>query len=116
MTVVSRKKPSRTTVIREKQSRIQILQSIAENTGLKRIDVDAVFTEMKKIIEGHMKKQGSGEVMVPKLGLKIRRVRRNPTKKRVMVSPLTGQEITVPPKPARDDIKVMAMKTLKEAL
>lgn len=102
--------------IKDRQTRIEILQHISDETGLKRIEVEAVFTEMAKLVKAHMKKQGSGEVMIPKLGLKIRKVRRKPTKKRTMVSPLTGQEVTIPPKPARDDIKLIALKGLKESL
>jgi len=102
--------------IKDRQTRIEILQHISDKTGLKRVDVEAVFTEMTGIVQGHMKKNGSGEVMIPKLGLKIRKVRRKPTKKRTMVSPLTGQQVVIPPKPARDDIKLIALKSLKEAL
>lgn len=101
---------------KERQTRMQILQSISDTTGLKRVEVEAVFTEFAKLVKSHMKKQGSGEVMVPKLGLKIRKVRRKPTKKRTMVSPLTGKEVVIPPKPARDDIKLIALKGLKESL
>lgn len=102
--------------IKDCQTRMEILQQISDETGLKRVEVEAVFTAMGKIIKAHMKKQGSGEIMIPKLGLKIRKVRRKPTKKRTMVSPLTGQEVVIPPKPARDDIKLIALKGLKESL
>ncbi len=102
--------------IKDKQTRMEILQNISDLTGLKRVEVEAVFTEFAKLVKAHMKKQGSGEVMIPKLGLKIRKVRRKPTKKRTMVSPLTGKEVVIPPKPARDDIKLIALKGLKEAL
>ncbi|MBS0286460.1 MAG: HU family DNA-binding protein [Proteobacteria bacterium] len=102
--------------MKDKQTRVEILQHISDSTGLKRVEVEAVFTEMAKLVKAHMKKQGSGEIMIPKLGLKIRKVRRKPTKKRVMVSPLTGMEVTIPPKPARDDIKLVALKGLKESL
>jgi DNA-binding protein len=106
----------RVKAIKDKQTRVEILQHISNVTGLKRVEVEAVFTEMAKLVKAHMKKQGSGEVMIPKMGLKIRKVRRKPTKKRVMVSPLTGMEVTIPPKPARDDIKLIALKGLKESL
>jgi len=107
---------SRIKAIKDKQTRIEILQTISDSTGLKRVEVEAVFTEMAKLVKAHMKKQGSGEIMIPKMGLKIRKVRRKPTKKRVMVSPLTGKEVIIPPKPARDDIKLVALKGLKESL
>lgn len=102
--------------IKDRQTRMEILQQISDETGLKRVEVEAVFTAMAKMIKSHMKKQGSGEIMIPKLGLKIRKVRRKPTKKRTMVSPLTGQEVVILPKPARDDIKLIALKGLKESL
>lgn len=106
----------RVKAMKDKQTRVEILQHISDETGLKRVEVEAVFTEMAKLVKAHMKKQGSGEIMIPKLGLKIRKVRRKPTKKRVMVSPLTGMEVTIAPKPARDDIKLVALKGLKESL
>jgi hypothetical protein len=101
---------------KDKQTRVEILQAIAENTGLKRVEVEAVFTEMAGIIKSHMKKRGSGEVLVPKLGIKIRRIHRKATKKRTMMSPLTGQEVVIAAKPAREDVKIMALKVLKETV
>lgn len=109
-------KASKTKATKDKQTRVEILQQLSDRTGLKRVEVEAVFDEMAQIIKSHMKKQGSGEVLVPKLGLKIRKIRKKATKKRVMVSPLTGQEVVIPPKPVRDDVKVIALKPLKEAI
>ncbi len=102
--------------IKEKQSRVEILQDIADNTGLKRVDVEGVFTELAKLVRAHLRKQGSGEIMVPKLGIKIKKIRRKATKKRKMVSPLTGNEVEIAAKPARDDVKLIALKTLKETV
>jgi nucleoid DNA-binding protein len=102
--------------IKEKQSRVEILQEIADQTNLKRVDVEAVFTEMAKLVRAHLRKQGSGEIMIPKLGVKIRKIRRKATKKRKMVSPLTGNEVEIAAKPARDDVKLVALKTLKETV
>lgn len=102
--------------IKEKQPRIKILQTISDNTGLKRVEVEAVFNEMNKLVRAHMKKNGSGEIMIPKMFIKICKIRKKPTKKRVMVSPLTGQQVTIAPKPARDAIKIIALKGLKETL
>jgi hypothetical protein len=113
MTVKTVKKTKPT---KEKQTRIQILQHISDQTGLKRVEVESVFTVLQKLVASHMKKQGSGKFMIPKLGIKIMKVRRKPTKKRVMVSPLTQQEVVIPSKPARDDIKLIALKGLKETL
>lgn len=102
--------------IKDRQTRVEILQYISEKTNLKRVEVEAVFTEMANLIKAHLTKKGSGEILLPKLGVKIRKVRRNRTKERKMVSPLTGQEVVIPSKPAREDIKLIALKPLKEAL
>lgn len=112
----SAEKKIRIAAIKDRQTRMEILQMISDKTGLKRVDVESVFSELSQLVKGHLKKRGSGEFMIPKLGLKIKRVRRKPTKKRVMVSPLTGQEVVIPAKPARDDIKLIALKTLKESV
>jgi nucleoid DNA-binding protein len=109
-------KKARVAAIKDRQTRMEILQMISDKTGLKRVDVESVFNELSQLVKGHLKKRGSGEFMIPKLGLKIKRVRRKPTKKRVMVSPLTGQEVVIPAKPARDDIKLIALKTLKASV
>lgn len=112
----SAEKKIRIAAIKDRQTRMEILQMISDKTGLKRVDVESVFSELSQLVKGHLKKRGSGEFMIPKLGLKIKRVRRKPTKKRVMISPLTGQEVVIPAKPARDDIKLIALKTLKESV
>jgi len=103
-------------VIKEHQTRVEILQAIAEQAQLKRAQVETVFSLLANIVKGHLAKNGSGEVMIPKLGLKIRKVRRKATNKRKMVSPLTGNEVIIPAKPARDDVKLIALKTLKAAV
>lgn len=101
---------------KEKQTRVEILQHISEKTHLKRVEVEAVFSEMANLIKMHLSEKGSGEILLPKLGVKIKKIRRNRTKERRMVSPLTGQEVVIASKPARDDIKLIALKPLKEAL
>lgn len=106
----------RVRAVKERQSRAEIFQHIAKETGIKRIDVEAVFDEMAKLIKSHLAKKGSGEIIIPKLGLKIRKVRRKATKQRTMISPLTGTEVVIPSKPARDDVKLVILKPLKEAV
>lgn len=102
--------------IATKQTKTQIIAAIAEETGLSKKDVGSVFASLGGLIEGHMKKRGSGEFTVPDTGVKIRRVKKPATKARKMVSPFTGEEITVKAKPARNTVKVTALKNLKEAV
>lgn len=115
-TVQSSQKKERIRAVKERQSRAEIFQHIAMDTDIKRVDVEAVFDSLVKLVKAHLKKQGSGEIILPKLGLKIRKVRRKATKQRKMVSPLTGSEVVIPSKPARDDVKLVVLKSLKEAV
>jgi len=104
----------KTNPIGEKQTKSQILTTISEETGLSRKDVSGVFASLANLVQRHMKKKGSGEFSIPEVGVKIRRVRKPATKARKMISPFTGQEITVKAKPAREVVKVAALKSLKE--
>lgn len=111
-----KKVPAKVVVQKDKQTRIEILQTLAQQTNLTRVQVESVFDAMNKIIEGHMKKRGSGEFTIPKTGIKLRRIKKKATKARRMVSPLTGQEVTIAAKPARFTVKLSALKTLKEMI
>ncbi len=101
---------------REKQTRIEILRMLAENTGLAKVQVESVFSELTNLLQSHMRKKGSGEFTIPMAGIKVRRVKKKPTKARTMVSPLTGQEVTIEGKPARMAVKLTALKPLKLAV
>lgn len=102
--------------ITTKQTKSQIIAAIADATGVSKKDVGAVFSTMAAMVEAHMKKNGSGEFTIPEVGVKIRRHKKPATKARKMISPFTGEEITVKAKPARNTIKLTALKGLKETV
>ena len=102
--------------ITAKQTKSQIITAIAETTGVSKKDVGAVFSTMAAMGEAHMKKNGSGEFTIPEVGVKIRRHKKPATKARKMISPFTGEEITVKAKPARNTVKLTALKGLKESV
>lgn len=104
----------KSTTQKDRQTRVEILQAIAEQTNLSRSQVELIFDALNKIIESHMKKRGSGELTIPKTGIKIRRIKKKASKERNMVSPLTGQAVTIAAKPARYVVKLSALKVLKD--
>lgn len=114
--VKKEKTAAKASIQKDKQTRVEILQTLAEQTNLTRVQVESIFDAMNKIIGGHMKKRGSGEFTIPKTGIKLRRVKKKATKARRMVSPLTGQEVVIAAKPARYAVKLTALKTLKEMI
>ncbi len=95
-------------------TKAQTITYIAEQTGLAKKDVDAVFAALGKLIKRDLSKRtGVGHYTLPGLA-KIKVVRKPATKKRKMISPFTGEEITVAAKPARNVVKVLPLKALKE--
>jgi len=102
--------------IATKQTKTQILTAIAEETGLPRKDVAAVFTSMSTLISRHVMRRGSGEFSVPDCGIKVRRVIKPRTKARMGRNPATGEAIKISAKPAKTVVKVAALKALKDKI
>jgi nucleoid DNA-binding protein len=86
---------------------------IAEKTGLTKRDVGAVFEAMGGLIKRDLRRTGPGVYTVPGL-MKIKVVRKPATKSRKGVNPFTGEAMTFKAKPARNVIKVLALKALKD--
>jgi nucleoid DNA-binding protein len=107
------KKPS---VITEKQTKSQILSSIAEDTGMTKKEVTAVLDSLAEHAQAHLKKKGSGEFTIPALGVKLRRVMKPARKARKGVNPFTGEEIMIKAKPATTSVKATPLKALKDAV
>ncbi|RYY03317.1 MAG: integration host factor [Gammaproteobacteria bacterium] len=99
--------------VAERQNKTQILQQIADATELSKKQVQAVLDELTNVIEGHVKKKGIGEFVLPGL-LKITTVKKPATKARKGINPFTGEEVTFKAKPASTSVKVRPLKKLKE--
>ncbi|GAA5445712.1 hypothetical protein Misp06_03915 [Microbulbifer sp. NBRC 101763] len=99
--------------IKEKYTKTQVLNQIAENTELSRKQVQSVLDELSDIIEGHIKKRAIGEFALPGL-MKITTVKKPAKKARKGINPFTGEETTFKAKPASIQVKVRPLKKLKE--
>ena len=86
---------------------------IAEKTGLTKKDVSAVFEAMSSLIKRDIKRTGPGVYTVPGL-MKVKVVRKPATKARKGVNPFTGEPMTFKAKPARNVVKVLPLKALKD--
>ena len=102
--------------IAEKQTKSQILSTLADDTGLTRKQVATVMESLSSLATRHLKKNGSGEFTVPSLGIKLRRVIKPARKARKGVNPFTGQEIMIKAKPASTSVRAVALKALKDAV
>jgi nucleoid DNA-binding protein len=102
--------------IPERQTKVQILQSIAEHSGLTMKQVKNVFIAAGHIAKCHIIKRGSGEFAIPEMAIKVVRKTKPATKQRQGRNPMTGETITIAAKPKRDVIKVKPLKSLKDAI
>ncbi len=91
----------------------EILRGLAEQTELTRGQVVSVFDEMSKLIKADLGKKGPGVFTVPGL-LKIKVVRKPATKARKGINPFSGEEMMFKAKPARNVVKCLALKGLKD--
>ena len=110
---VAKAAPAVVKAITERQNKTQMLQQIADSTELSKKQVQAVLDELTNIIEGHIKKKGVGEFVLPGL-LKITTVKKPATKARKGINPFTKEEVTFKAKPASISVKVRPLKKLKE--
>ena len=99
--------------IKEPMTKSALYTTISENTELKKKDVVAVFDELTKLINGHVKRNGAGIFTLPGL-CKVKVVRKPATKARKGINPFTGEPTIFKAKPARNVVKILPLKALKE--
>lgn len=89
----------------------EILGHISEKTGLKRKEVTAVFDELGGLIKRDLKTVGLFNVV----GLmKVKVVNKPAQPARKGINPFTKEEVMFKAKPARNVVKVQALKSLKD--
>lgn len=92
----------------------EIYAQIADDTGLTKKDVAAVFDSLSGQIKKNLGGRGGpGLFSIPGL-LKMRVVKKPATQARKGVNPFTGEEMMFKAKPASKTVKVAALKGLKD--
>ena len=91
----------------------EIYGNIAEKTGLGKKEVSKVFDALSELISKELGKKGPGQFVVPGL-LKLKVVRKPATKAKQGINPFTKEPMTIKAKPARNVVKAVPMKALKE--
>lgn len=103
----------KTTAVKDRYNKTQILAEIAQNTELSKKQVGAVLDELGDIVERHIKKRSCGEFVLPGL-MKIITVKKPAKKARKGINPFTGVEQMFKAKPASTTVKIRPLKKLKE--
>lgn len=107
------KPTKKVSAVKERYSKTQILNHLAESTELSRKQVSAVLDELGTLIESHLTKKGAGEFVLPGL-MKIVTVKKPARKARKGINPFTGEETTFAAKPASTQVKIRPLKKMKE--
>ena len=94
-------------------TKTEIYSAIAERAGLSRKQVASVFEGLQGLISNSLGKKGAGIFTVPGL-LKLKVVRKPATKEREGVNPFTGEKMIFKAKPARNVVKALPLKNLKQ--
>ncbi len=90
-----------------------IYAAISEKTGLSKKQISSLFDGLHDLIGQELGKKGPGQFVVPGL-LKLKVVRKPATKAKPGINPFTKQPITIAAKPARNVVRAVPMKALKE--
>jgi nucleoid DNA-binding protein len=90
----------------------EIYSTIAEKSGLTRKQIASVFDGLCGLIASNLGKKGPGIFTIPGL-LKLKVIRKPATKEREGINPFTKQPMIFKAKPARNVVKALALKPLK---
>ena len=105
----------KTTALKAAMTKTQLLNELADNTGLAKKDVASVLDELAVQVQRHIKKGAVGQFTLPGL-LKIKTVKKPARKAQKNVpNPLRpGETMDVAAKPASVQVKALALKKLKD--
>lgn len=106
------KKAKKTRVIGKARSKSEVFGELAVSSDLTKKQISHVFDDLAGLIKSDLGKRGPGVFTVPGL-MKIKVVRKPATKARKGINPFTGEEMMFKAKPARNVVKVLALKNLK---
>ena len=100
-------------VTKKPMTKTEILVALSEATGLDKQQVGSLFDELSKLIGKNLGNDGPGTFAIPGL-LNIKVVRKPATEERKGINPFTKEEMVIKAKPAKNVVKVSALKGLKD--
>jgi nucleoid DNA-binding protein len=95
------------------RTKAEVFAKLAESSSLSKKQITTVFEHLSELIKNDLGKKGPGLFVVPGL-LKLKVVRKPATKAGQRLNPFTKQMMNVPAKPARNVVKALPLKSLKE--
>ncbi len=99
--------------VEKTRTKSDVFLNISENTELSKKEISGVFDCLAAMIKSDLKKSGPQMFSIPGLS-KITVQRKPATKARKGTNPFTGEEMMFKAKPARNVVKMRALKNLKD--
>jgi len=94
-------------------TKTEMITVLAESTALSKKQVAGLFDELAKLIEKELGEAGAGTINISNL-LKIKVVRKPATPERKGINPFTKEETVFKAKPAKNVVKLVPLRGLKE--
>jgi len=94
-------------------SKSEIINSLSGTTGLGKKQIAGVFTALSELVAQELGKKGPGVFIIPGM-LKLKVVRKPATKSKQGINPFTKEPMTIKAKPARNVVRALPLKVLKE--
>ena len=91
----------------------EVVLALAEKTELTKKQVSTVLEELAALVAKNIGKKGPGVFVIPGLA-KIKVIRKPATKARKGINPFTKEETIFKAKPARNVVKIQAVKAVKD--
>jgi nucleoid DNA-binding protein len=91
------------------------IKALGERTGLSKKEVTGFMDALTDVIKSNLGKKGAGVITLPGL-VKLKVVRKPATKAKPGVNPFTGEKIMIKAKPARNAVKALPVKALKDSV
>ena len=102
-----------TQAAKKPMNKTEILLALSEATGLSKEQVGGLFDALSKLIGKNLGNDGPGTFAIPGL-LQIKVVRKPATEEHKGINPFTKEEMVIKAKPAKNVVKVIALKGLKD--
>ena len=110
---MAKRKTKKATGAKKPMTKSEIMTALAESNGFTKKEIAGLFEDLSGLIAKNLGRRGPGVFTIPGL-TKIRVVRKPATKARKGINPFTGEETVFKAKPARNVVKMTALKALKD--
>jgi nucleoid DNA-binding protein len=94
-------------------SKAEIINGLSEKTGLGKKQVGGVLAALSDLVARELGKKGPGVFVLPGM-LKLKVVRKPATKAKQGINPFTKAPMMIKAKPARNVVRALPLKSLKE--